>query len=81
MYHAIQSARSLYKVMSTYWEILRDKYSEPGQRSKMEDGTLWKNSYSFWLSLQKNFILNLWEGSEYVSGFKYVRVMNTRKFS
>ena len=25
--------------------------------------------------------LNLWEGSEYVSDFKYVRVLNIRKFS
>ena len=29
----------------------------------------------------KNSILNLWENSEYVSGFKYVRVLNIRKFS
>ena len=29
----------------------------------------------------KNSILNFWEGSEYVSGFKYVRVLNIRKFS
>ena len=29
----IHSARSLYKLMSTYWEMA---YSEPGQRSKME---------------------------------------------
>ena len=32
-YYAILSARSLWKLMSTYWEI---KCSELGQRSKME---------------------------------------------
>ena len=26
------------------------------------------------------YILNLWESSEYVSGFKYVRVLNINKF-
>ena len=31
--------------------------------------------------MQKNSILNLWEGSEYVSGFKYVTVLNIRKLS
>ena len=30
---------------------------------------------------KKNSILNLWEGSEYVPGFKYVRVLNIRTFS
>ena len=29
----------------------------------------------------KNSVLNLWEGSEYVSCFKYVRVLNIFKFS
>ena len=31
--------------------------------------------------LAKNSILNLWDGSEYLSGFKHVRVLNIRKFS
>ena len=33
MCHTIYSARSLNKLMSTYWEV---GFSEPGQRSKME---------------------------------------------
>ena len=75
----LSSARSLYKVMSTYWEILRDTHSEPGQRSKME--RFGKIVIVFGYLYKKKFILNLWEGSEYVSGFKYGRVLNTPKFS
>ena len=40
--------------------------SEPGQRSKME---------------RFGKILNIYEGSKYVSGLKYVRVLNICKFS
>ena len=39
---------------------------------------LWKNGLT---SLVKNSILNLWVGYEHVTGFKYVRVLNIRKFS
>ena len=31
--------------------------------------------------MKKNSILNLWEGSKYISGFKCARVLNIRKFS
>ena len=53
-------------------------YSEPGQKSNI-GGALKK-----WLQLltifAKNSILNLWEGSECVSGFKYVRVAKILSF-
>ena len=62
MYHPIRSARSLYKLMNTCWEINLFRTC-----SKIWDGALWKNS-----------ILNLWEVSEYVSGFK---IQNICKFS
>ena len=35
----------------------------------------------FLIIFAKNSILNLWEGSEYVSGFKYGRAMKISKFS
>ena len=34
----------------------------------------------FLTTFGKNSILNVWEDSDYVSGFKYVRVINIRKF-
>ena len=60
--------------MSTYWEV----YSESRQESKME--RFEKIIIGFTI-FARNSILNLWESSKYVSGFKYVRVLNIRKFS
>ena len=34
----------------------------------------------FLTSFAKDFIVNIWEITEYVLGFKYVRVLNIRKF-
>ena len=74
MYHTIHSTRSLCKSISTYWET----YSEPDQRSKIE--RFGKIIIVFnWIA--KKLIMNLWEVSEFVSGFKYVRVLNIHKFS
>ena len=50
--------------MSNYWKMVNP---EPGQRPKMEN---------FGKCFSKNSILNLWEGSEHVMGFKYVRILN-----
>ena len=74
MYHTIHSTRPLCKPISTYWET----YSEPDQRSKIE--RFGKIIIVFnWIA--KKLIMNLWEVSEFVSGFKYVRVLNIHKFS
>ena len=74
MYHTIHSTRPLCKSISTYWET----YSEPDQRSKIE--RFGKIIIVFnWIA--KKLIMNLWEVSEFVSGFKYVRVLNIHKFS
>ena len=53
-------------------------YSEPGQRSKMEPFGKVILLLNYVLP-KKNSILNLLEGSEHVSGFKYVRVLNISK--
>ena len=42
IYHTIYSARSLYKLMSTYWEVGVFR-----TQSKVYNGVLWKNNYSF----------------------------------
>ena len=69
MYYTIYRARSLYKLMSNYLEIgvFRTRYFSFGKVS------------IFFTIFAK--ILNLWEGSTYVLGFKYVRVLNISKFS
>ena len=71
MYHTIHSARSFYKLISTYWEIWRI-------HNPVKD--LKKQLY-FLTTFTKNSILNLWEGSEYVSHFKYAWVLNIHKIS
>ena len=67
MCHTIHSAASLFKLIITYWEI--DLFRT---RSKNQDGALWKTIIVFNYFLQKDSILNFWEGSKYVSGFKFV---------
>ena len=62
----IRTFQDLWEPWNTYWEI--DVFRI---RSKMDFLTIFA----------KNSVLNLWEGSEYVSGFEYVRVLNIRKFS
>ena len=39
-----------------------------------------QSNYSFLLFLQTNSMLNRWEGSKYVSDFKYVINLNIHKF-
>ena len=71
MHNTIYSVGLLYKLMS----ILREAYSELGQRW----WALWKILTIF----SKNLNLNLWEGSRFVSGFKYVnyeRILNIPGF-
>ena len=54
-------------------------YSEPGKWSEMER---FANIIIVFNSLcKKNSVLNLWEGSEYVLGFAYIRVLNIIQFS
>ena len=81
MYHTLHSARSLCKLLSTYLEIFRGRevYSEPWQRAKTE--CFGKIIIVFKYFSKKNSIFNFWESSEYVSGFKYARVLNIYKFS
>ena len=54
MCYTIHSARLLYKLMSTYWEIglFRDW-------SKIQDGVHWKSNYSFLTFLAKLSVSNL----------------------
>ena len=68
MSHTIHSSRSLYKSMSTYWEM-----SVFRTLSKIEG--FWKNIRVLTIFV-KHSILYLWESSEYVSQFKYIRVLN-----
>ena len=74
-YHTIHSVGPLYKLMNTYWET--DVFRI---WSKIWNGVLWKNNYSLTI-FAKNSILNLWEGSEYVLVFKYVRALKFSKYS
>ena len=53
MYHTIPSARSLYKLMGTYWEIQTETYSEPSQKSKMV--LFGKINYSFYFCKKNSF--------------------------
>ena len=75
MYHMIHSVRSPCKLMCTYWEMV---YSEPGQRSKME--RFGKTIIVLNYFCKTKSIFNLWEGSESVPRFNYIRFMNIRKF-
>ena len=64
---------TLQVITSTYWEI----------QNPVKDlrwSTL-KKQLQFLTIFANISILNLWDGSEYVSGFKYVRVLNIHKFS
>ena len=76
MYHTIHRTRSLYNLMSSYWEIRVFR-----TQSKIKNGAFWKNNYSFLLFFWKKSISNLWEVSEYMLDFKYIRVLNIRKLS
>ena len=73
MYRTTHIMRSLYKLMGTYWGLF-------GTQSKINNVELWKNNYSFLTIFAKYFILNFWEYSEYVLGFKYVKVLNISNF-
>ena len=60
MYHTINSPRSFYKLLSTYWEIFRT-YSEPGQRSKMERfGKIIRFLNYFCKKLHLNYLGGFW---------------------
>ena len=73
MHHTVHIARSLYKLVSTYWEIVVFR-----TRSKMEHFGKIIIVFNYFC---KNSVLGLWDGPEYVSGFKYARVLNIREFS
>ena len=66
---------ALYKLMSTYWEILIERYL-------FKD--LWwsplEKYLQFLTMFVKRCILNPWGNCKYVSGFKYVKILNIRKF-
>ena len=61
-----------------YQKVIRG-HSESGQRSKME--RFGKIIVDFNYLCKKKPTINLLAGTEYVPGFKYVRVLNIRKFS
>ena len=73
MHHTVHIARSLYKLVSTYWEIVVFR-----TRSKMEHFGKIIIIFNYFC---KNSVLGLWDGPEYVWGFKYARALNVREFS
>ena len=55
---------------------IRNAYSESSQTSKMKCLTKKVKGFSHWPFSQKNFILDIWQGSEYASGlFKLTPVV------
>ena len=73
MSHTMHSARSLYKLMNTYWEIGVFR-----TLSKIKE--CFGKLLSVLTIFAKLSILYLWEGSEYVLSFKYVRVVSIPDF-
>ena len=69
MSHTMHSARSLYKLMNTYWEIGVFR-----TLSKIKE--CFGKLFSVLTIFAKHSILYLWESSEYVLSFKYVRVVS-----
>ena len=72
MYHTIHGVRSLYKLMSIY--------RETAIQNPVKDGTLLKIMIAFNYFWKKFHLKSLRGFSIYV-GFKYVRVLNIRKFA
>ena len=73
MSHTMHSARSLYKLMNTYWEI-------GVFRTLPKIKECFGKLFSVLTIFAKLSILYLWEGSEYVLSFKYVRVVSIPDF-
>ena len=59
--------------------IERWAYSETCQRAKIE--RFGKIFIAFTYFCKKHSILNIWEGSKYVSGFEYARVLNFQGYT
>ena len=76
MSHTMHSVRSLYKLISTYWEM---GVFRTLSRSKIE--RFGKIIIAFNYFRKRLSILNLWEGPKYMVGFKYIRVLNIPGYS